>query len=57
MTGAVIGRNRAEADAREDAIAERRDDPDFDPPASSIHPTIDQARGAARGSPRRASTA
>ncbi len=34
MNGAVIGRNRAETDARKDAIAERRDDPDFEPPAS-----------------------
>jgi alkanesulfonate monooxygenase SsuD/methylene tetrahydromethanopterin reductase-like flavin-dependent oxidoreductase (luciferase family) len=45
MTGAVIGRNRAEVDARTDAIADRRDDPDFQPGPSWIHGTIDEARG------------
>jgi alkanesulfonate monooxygenase SsuD/methylene tetrahydromethanopterin reductase-like flavin-dependent oxidoreductase (luciferase family) len=44
MTGAVIGRNRAEVDARMHAIGARRDDPDFEPPAGWIHGTIDEAR-------------
>ncbi|MGH2841037.1 MAG: LLM class flavin-dependent oxidoreductase [Solirubrobacteraceae bacterium] len=44
MTGAVIGRNRAECDARKHAIGERRDDPDFEPPSSWIHGTLDAAR-------------
>jgi alkanesulfonate monooxygenase SsuD/methylene tetrahydromethanopterin reductase-like flavin-dependent oxidoreductase (luciferase family) len=44
MTGAVIGRHAAEVDARKDAIGERRGDPDFEPPPSWIHGTIDEAR-------------
>jgi alkanesulfonate monooxygenase SsuD/methylene tetrahydromethanopterin reductase-like flavin-dependent oxidoreductase (luciferase family) len=45
MTGAVIGRTRAETDARKHAIGERRDDPDFEPPPAWIHGTVDEARG------------
>ncbi|MDX6688879.1 MAG: hypothetical protein QOG15_336 [Solirubrobacteraceae bacterium] len=44
MTGAVIGRNAAEVDARMHAIGERRDEPDFAPGPGWIHGTLDEAR-------------
>lgn len=44
MTGAVIGRNQAEVDARMHAIGERRGEPDFAPSSGWIHGTLDEAR-------------
>jgi alkanesulfonate monooxygenase SsuD/methylene tetrahydromethanopterin reductase-like flavin-dependent oxidoreductase (luciferase family) len=44
MTGAVIGRSQAEVDARQHAIGERRDEPDWEPGTSWIHGTLDEAR-------------
>jgi alkanesulfonate monooxygenase SsuD/methylene tetrahydromethanopterin reductase-like flavin-dependent oxidoreductase (luciferase family) len=44
MTGAVIGRNQAEVDARMHATGERLGDPNFAPSPSWIHGTIDEAR-------------
>lgn len=44
MTGAVIGRDRADVEARTRAVAERRTEPDFTPPESWIAGTLDEAR-------------
>jgi F420-dependent oxidoreductase-like protein len=43
MTGAAVGRDRGEVDARIRAIAARRDDPGFRPGPSWIVGTVDQA--------------
>jgi alkanesulfonate monooxygenase SsuD/methylene tetrahydromethanopterin reductase-like flavin-dependent oxidoreductase (luciferase family) len=44
MTGAVLGRDQAEVEARTRAIAERRGEPSFAPAASWITGTPDKAR-------------
>jgi alkanesulfonate monooxygenase SsuD/methylene tetrahydromethanopterin reductase-like flavin-dependent oxidoreductase (luciferase family) len=44
MTGAVIGRDRADVEERTRAVADRRADPDFTPPESWITGTLDEAR-------------
>jgi alkanesulfonate monooxygenase SsuD/methylene tetrahydromethanopterin reductase-like flavin-dependent oxidoreductase (luciferase family) len=44
MTGAVIGRDRGEVDARRRAIGERMGEEDLKPRQSWIHGTLDEAR-------------